>query len=154
MEISILELFLGAIPEQFIFVLGVYVLSNIPFDKKRILITGFLCGLLIYIIRLLPIYMGVHLFLLIIILTLLLVFINKISIVKAISSLLILVVIRLITEVINVFVLTNLFNISPESFITSTLLKILYWTPALLLFGLIVYIIYKKKYTPGKGEEA
>lgn len=153
LRLSILELFFGAIPEQFIFVFGVYILSNTPFNKKRILISSLISGLVVYLVRMLPIYMGVHLLFLMIITTLLLFFINKISIVKIIPSLLILVITRLVTEVINVFVINNLFNIPPEYFLNNRLLKLLYWTPSTFLFALIVYIIFKKRYNPVKGEK-
>lgn len=152
LKLSLWEIFLGAIPEDIIFVFGVYVLTNTVINKKKILITGILSGILVYLVRLLPIYMGVHLLFLMIIITFLLVFINNINIVKIIPSILILVIIRLITEAIFIFILTNVLNISIESFINNALLKTLYLIPSLLLFALIVYIIYRTKYNPDEGE--
>lgn len=152
LKLSLWDLFLGAIPEDIIFIFGVYILTNTIINKKKILITGIISGVLVYLIRFLPIYMGVHLLFLMIIITLLLVFVNKISIVKIIPALLILVITRLVTEAISIFVLTDILNISIESFINNTLLKTLYLIPSLLLFALIVYIIYKTKYNPDEGE--
>jgi len=151
LKLSLWEILI-AIPEAIIFIFGVYILSNTILNKKKIFISGILGGILVYFIRLLPIYLGVNILLFFVVLAMILVSYNNINIVKIIPSILILVIIRLITEAIFIFILTNVLNISIESFINNALLKTLYLIPSLLLFALIVYIIYRTKYNPDEGE--
>lgn len=54
-KLSILEFFLIAIPESFIFTIGIYFLSKRFFDKKRLIIMSLLSAVEIYWVRMLPI---------------------------------------------------------------------------------------------------
>ncbi len=84
-KLSILEFFLIAIPESFIFTIGIYFLSKRFFDKKRLIIMSLLSAVEIYWVRMLPIHFGVHIGINIIFLILLSANIGKISIKDAIS---------------------------------------------------------------------
>ncbi len=151
LRLSLWEILI-AIPEAIIFIFGVYILSNTILNKKKIFISGILGGILVYFIRLLPIYLGVNILLFFVVLAMILVSYNNINIVKVIPALLILLITRLVTEAFLIILLTNLFNISIESFIDNILLKTLYGIPSLLLFSLIIYLIYKSKYNPDEGD--
>ncbi|MCY6484775.1 hypothetical protein OW763_10530 [Clostridium aestuarii] len=146
LKLSLLEFFLRGIPEQFIFICANYVFSNKTIDKKALCISTILLTISSYLIRFLPIHYGVHTILFIITYVLLCVFISKIDIIKAISSALISVIILLICEGINVFVLEKLFKIQIDMVFKEPLSKILYSTPSLLLFGITVFIFHRKFY--------
>jgi len=140
LKISVFELFVAVIPEAFIFIFGVYVLANIPFDYKKIVISGLAAGIATYIIRLLPLFPGANMIFVILVTTTLLVLINKIYIIQAISSFLILMVIRLITEWLNLLVLIEVFNIDTN--FVNPISKTLSFLPSIVLFLFVVVGIY------------
>ena len=125
-KISIFELFVALIPETFIFVLGVY------------------------IVRLLPIFPGVNIFFVILVIPLLLVVINHIEIMKAISSVLLLLITRLGTETLNIILLDSVLQMKMEELTNDPIKKTLFGMPSLLLFALVIFIFYRIKYVRNK----
>jgi len=141
LKISLFELFWAVIPEAFIFIFGVYILSNKPFEYKKIIISGLAAGIATYLIRLLPLFPGANMFFVILVSTTLLVLINKIYIIQAISTFLILMVIRITTEWLNLFVLFELLNLELDPNI-DPVNKTLLFFPSIILFLVIVVAIY------------
>ncbi|HHY81411.1 MAG TPA: hypothetical protein GX505_01890 [Clostridiales bacterium] len=141
LKISIFELFWAVIPEAFIFIFGVYIMTNKPFEYKRIMVSGLAAGIATYLIRLLPLFPGANMFFVILISTALLVAVNKIYIIQAISSFLTLVVVRIATEWLNLFVLFELLHIKLDPNI-DPVHKTLLFIPSMILFLLIVVAIY------------
>ena len=143
-----IELLVGVIPECFVFVFGVYKLTNKPICIKSLLLSTILMTLTTYMIRLLPIQFGVHTLIIIVIFILVSIYINKLETVKAITSILFLFIIRLISEWFMFFVLKEAFNISTEDLFDNPEKKVIYTLPSLFMFFAMIimahYIKYKK----------
>jgi len=142
LPLTAVELFLGAIPEGVLFILGNYVFSGTSIDRRRLLISGLLMGIGTYLVRLLPIYLGVHMIIALFILIFLSVFVNKIKILWATSATLVSFVLRLICEWINLLFIVKVFNVSTDVLNGKPMLKVVYGTPSLLLFAAIIYLFY------------
>ncbi|MCY6370271.1 hypothetical protein [Clostridium ganghwense] len=148
LKLSLLEFLLRTLSESFLFIFAAHVFSKNKITKKTFFVSSIILALLTYLIRLLPIHFGVHTILFLVVYILICALINKIEPIKAISSGLISIIILYICEWINLFILENLLNTRLEIVLKSTLPKILYGSPSLLLFGLILstfYIILSKK---------
>ena len=142
LKISVFELFVGVIPEAFIFVFGAYVLSQIPFDYGRIVVTGLITGVATYFIRLLPIFPGINIIFVSVVFISSLVLINKIYIMKAVSSFVFLLMIRLITEWLNLIVLSEVLYLDLNELAKNPVSKTLSFLPSVLVFFLVVAAIY------------
>ncbi|CAL81888.1 hypothetical protein FDF29_05745 [Clostridium botulinum] len=142
-KLSILEFFLIAIPESFIFTIGIYFLSKRFFDKKRLIIMSLLSAVEIYWVRMLPIHFGVHIGINIIFLILLSVNIGKISIKDAISYNMVMMIILSTSEFIGIFVLYNVFKINMSLIKPRSLIKIIYFIPSFTLFVFSVFTMNK-----------
>ncbi|OFI01556.1 hypothetical protein CLOACE_20730 [Clostridium acetireducens DSM 10703] len=144
-ELSIQEFFFRTILESFLLILAAYLLSYKSINKKLCFISAILLSLTVYLVRMLPIYYGVHTIINIMIYILLLVSINKITIIKAIPISLGISVILSMCEFINFIVIERLLKIK-VSLINNSTIKILCFMPSLLLFALILLIFYKVRY--------
>lgn len=142
LQLSLLELFFRTLPESCIYIWSGYILSNNKIDKTKFILSSILLSLCTFCIRLLPIHFGVHTILFLIVYILICALINKIDIIKSISSGLISVIILFICEGINVFIL-RLLQIDIETTFKEPVTKLLYGIPSLFLFGLIITILYK-----------
>ena len=137
-----IDLLLGVIPENIVFILGSYVFSNTQIRIKKLLLSVFLISLSTYLVKLLPIQFGVHMFIFIMVFVLILFFINHIDIIKAVTWVLLLFIIRLVTEWITLYVLKEFFNISINTLLDEPMKKLLYTSPSLLMFLIVVSITY------------
>lgn len=144
LQLSLLELFFRTLPESCIYIWSGSIFSNNKIDKTKFILSSILLSLCTFCIRLLPIHFGVHTILFLIVYILICALINKIDIIKSISSGLILVIILFICEGINVFIL-RLLQIDIETTFKEPVTKLLYGIPSLFLFGLIITILYKIK---------
>jgi energy-coupling factor transporter transmembrane protein EcfT len=136
-----IELLLGVFPENLVFIYGIYKISNTPLYMKKFLLSAAVVSVFTYSVRLLPIQFGVHTLILIIIFIVLSVYLNHIEITKAIASVLLLFIIRLITEWFNFFILKEVFNIHTDALFNDSTKKVLYTLPSLFLFFLATYIV-------------
>jgi hypothetical protein len=143
LKISLLNFFLGGLPETFLSVLGIYSLSKNEIPKKIYFYSSLLQAILIYLARMLPINFGVHTILNIIFLILLSTFIIKIPIIKAIAYALIVFVLLSLSEAINLLILINLFNIDIVSVFSNPVSKSLYGVPYLIIYGCSILLIRK-----------
>lgn len=137
-----IELLLGVIPECFVFVYGVHKFSNKPMCTKRVVISALLMALFGYLVRLLPIQFGVHTLIIIMIFIVVSIYINRIEMIKAIASLLLLFIIRLITEWLTFFMLKKMFNISTDDLFHEPVKKVLYTLPSLFMFFAAILVVY------------
>jgi hypothetical protein len=152
LKISIFELFVAVIPEVFVFVIGAYILANEKFHGKRIIVIGLLSGIVTYFVRLLPIFPGGNILFSILIMASLLVFIGRLETMKAIASVLLLFVIRLITEWLNIMILVQVFHMPLQEFIKDPVTKTLSFMPSIIFFALIILIIYLLKQKKKKAD--
>lgn len=145
LQLSLLELFFRTLPESCIYIWAGYIFSNNKIGKTKFILSSILLSLFTFCIRLLPIHFGVHTILFLVAYILICVFMNKVDLIKAISSGLTSVIILFICEGINVFLLNELLQVDIEITFKEPVTKLLYGTPSLFLFGLIITILYRVK---------
>ncbi len=121
--------------------LSVYILSNTKLDKRKIMITGLSLGLLIFVVRLLPIHMGVHTILLAIYIILVATYYIKMNIFKAVASTILFIVVLLISEGISMMLFDSLFKIETREFYSDNIIGILIMIPSLII-ALLLAILF------------
>lgn len=141
LKLSIWELIFRTIPEGFAFILASYVFARKDIEKYRYIISSILLGVIVYLIRMLPIHFGVHTILSIMIYILLTTAINKIEVIKAVSAALSSTIIMFLSEGLNVLLLDKLFNIKIEDVVNEVNMKLLYGSPSLIFFVIIIFVL-------------
>ena len=149
-HLSWLDFLLRHLPEGFIIILAGYAIAKKDINAKLYILSGVLLGVLNFAIKFLPISSIFHMVLSIIAAVAILISINRIKTLYAILSTIICFMITIITEAINMLILSKIFNLdTARIFQESTpLVKNLYGLPSLVLLGLIIVIYYfinKKK---------
>ncbi|MBU3159996.1 hypothetical protein KPL37_09555 [Clostridium frigoris] len=150
LRLTLLEVFLRALPEAMLLIFAVYAFSKTVINVKRYILSIIIYVIAVYIIRLLPIQYGVHTILNIIAIIVLTISINKISIIKAIQASIMAMVLEFICEGINMFIIQHIFKVNVINILSNTSLKILYGIPSLVIFAAIAftyyfYLVRKKK---------
>ena len=110
MGLHFADIFFRLLPEVYLMIYFIFMLSNKKLSLIRFLISGIIIALLVYIVRLLPIYFGIHM-VINLILYISIVNINGISLAKSICNSLIAMITLSSCEIIN-FLLLNIFNIN------------------------------------------
>ena len=139
------EFVVRLIPEAFILIFAMAALSNTKLKINRYIISSLLFGVYVYIGRMLPINYGVHTILDLVVMIIIMSIINKADIILAIKSSLITTIVLLISEGLNMTVLSWIFKERLESIVTNTILKTIYGFPSLVLFTIITIIYYLRK---------
>ena len=142
LKLTLLEFFARGLPETFLFIFAAYAFSKNALNIKRYLVSSLLLAIIGYFIRLFPIQYGVNTILSVIVFIILIVKINKIEITKAITSGIVIVILELICEGINVFIIQQILKLNINYIFSDPTLKILYGIPSLLLLGCITGIYY------------
>ena len=142
LKLSLLEVFLRALPEGFLVIFAVYAFSKTAISVKRYIISSILYVISVYLIRLLPIQYGVHTILNIIVIIVLTVNINKIIIIKSIQASIMAVILLFICEGINMIIIKYIFKVNVVNILSNTSEKILYGIPSLIIFAATVFIYY------------
>ncbi|MBU3154905.1 hypothetical protein LL037_08905 [Clostridium estertheticum] len=142
LRLTLLEVILRSLPEEFLVIFAVYVFSKTVINVKEYIISSIIYLIAVYVIRLLPIQYGVHTILNIIIIILITDNINKISIIKSIKASIMTVILLFVCEGINVFIVQYVFKVDVNHVFSQPLSKILYATPSLVIFALIVFTYY------------
>lgn len=148
-ELSLVEFWGRALPEGFLFVFSLYAFSKTAINKRNYLVSSILMGVLIFIVKLLPIHYGVHTILNIILLIILSVNINRISIIKSIQGAITLIILQFICEGVNVFIIQYIFKADMKYIFSDSILKTLYGIPSLIIFAVVMgvyyFILFKRK---------
>jgi len=142
LKLTLLDCFARGLPEAFLFILAAYAFSKNALNLRRYLLSSVLLVVMGYCIRLLPIQYGLNTILSTIGLIILIIKINKIDIIKAITSSIAIVILELICEAINVLIIQYVFKADMNFVFNDPTLKILYGIPSLLIFGCIIAIYY------------
>lgn len=142
LRLTLLEVFLRSLPEEFLIIFAVYVFSKTDINVKKYIISSILYLIAVYIIRLLPIQYGVHTILNIIVIIVLAVNINKIAIIKSIQVSIMVLILLFICEGINIFIIQYIFKVNVINILSNTLLKVLYGIPSLVIFAATVFTYY------------
>lgn len=133
LQLPILSLLLRTIPEGILVVWISYVLLGKSIDKKRLYATGMLFGIITYLIRMLPIYFGVHTILILIGYIFILHKINCINLYQAVTVCIISFILMVICEWTIIIIYISL-GISEKVLLDQSITSILYGIPPLFLF--------------------
>ena len=138
------EFVIRTIPEAFLVILGCYAFSKTNFHIKKYIFSSILFAICMYFIRMLPINYGVHTILGIIVINVLVCSINKIDIILAIKSSIIVTICLFIIEALNILVLNFIFKEQLEAIMLNSTLKTLYGLPTLVILAIILLCYYYK----------
>lgn len=142
---SFIDIFLRFIPESLLLISFVYIFSNKKIYFFNCLKSSFFICITCIVSKLLSGCYIMHVIFNIVICSIIFIKINKLDIQKSISLNIIYFLITLICENINLFLLSNLFNITIYVNSSSSLLNNLYGLPSLFLISLVVFLCYKFK---------
>jgi hypothetical protein len=140
-EMSLPYLIGRIIPEALFFVWAFYTLSQTKIKLKRYFLSSIIGVMLVCGVKLLPIDFGVHTLILIAGYIITNVVINQINIIKSIVVTLGVIIIEFICEIIDLFVIENIFKANTEYIFSNSQLKILYELPSFLFFVLFIIIV-------------
>lgn len=141
LEQPIYSLFIRMIPESFLVIYSICLLTNSKPDLKKIFISCIIGGTSVYITRLLPIHFGIHTILGILINVLLAIKIINIDTHKAIVGAMIAIILIYISDLMIFVLYVNILKIPPEVISAPSLLSVASSLPSLLIFFMLVKLI-------------
>lgn len=149
LQVSFFELVARGIPESFLFIYLVHLLTHTKINIKKYFISSMLLDVIGFLIRRLPINYGIHTILNIVVVVILVTAINKINILEAIKSTIITSIIVFVCEGINMFLIQILYGNNIANILSNPVLKIIYGMPSLIIFIIVILTIritiYKKE---------
>ena len=138
-----IALLLQGIPELTGVVTLAFVIAKIPLKWNKILLIGIVLAFISYVVRLFPIPFGMHLFLLIILLFIALIWLGKgdfsLSLVASLLSVLTLV----IFEFVCLSLLMPVFGVTPETLFTNLVVRIAIGEPQVVLTFIFAFLLSK-----------
>jgi uncharacterized membrane protein (UPF0136 family) len=141
-------LLITGVPQGFLFVLALYIFTRTNTDIIKYVIQSLILIVVTYLLRFLPINLGVHTMLILLALIILFMAFNKVSLAKfvnAIVSVVIIAIIIIITELLNVLFLDLVFGQAETNILiyhSSPLIKSLSEIPSNAIFALIILASY------------
>lgn len=145
------SLFIRLIPETFIVMYAICLLTKSDANFKNIFISAIIGGICVYLTRMLPIHFGVHTILSIMLIIVLAIKLNNIEIQKAITASLTSVILLFISDMMLV-VFYNFINFT-SALSGQTLVSVVAGVPSLVLFYFIVKAIICVKDMRVKNEQ-
>lgn len=139
LKLTWIELFLRTIPEMFILIWGIYVLSRKCIDIRKYIVSSIVIAVITFFVRWLPIYFGVHMIINIIFIIGTM-FIIGIPIIKAIYSTLLMIFILSLSEFINIVIL-NLLSIDTSFQFSNPIMKCVLSSPSLVITSVFIIIM-------------
>ncbi|OOM73675.1 hypothetical protein CLPUN_44290 [Clostridium puniceum] len=146
LKLTYIEFFLRTLPEIFILVYGIHILSKKSIDIKKYIFCSIVLSILTFFVRWLPIYFGVHT-IIDIILTISMMFIIKITLMTSIYNTFVMYFLLSISEFINMGAL-RLLNINTSIDFYSPYQKCILGLPSLIIVFLFIII---SKYISKRG---
>lgn len=144
LKITITDILLRGVPEAFLFIISGCLLSNVKISKMKCVISVLLVSIFVYLIRELPIHYGVHIIINIIMYALVMIFINKIDVIRSFTYSLGFMMLLAISEWLNLLLLNICIKDNLENVLKDPFIKFIYFFPSLIIFLLvIVFIKYK-----------
>lgn len=134
-----IEIFLRGIPEVLLIIWGIHVIAKTSIDLKKYIFSSMMVIIATFFVRMLPIYMGVHSFILIFF-TICIMVIAGIPMIKSIYSVLLMFLIISLSEFLNMVIL-NLLNINTDIEIINPITKSMLGIPSLTITGLLIIMI-------------
>jgi hypothetical protein len=133
--------------EGIVAVFAIYKLSGKKAEWKEYIGVGLLIGILIYIVRLLPIHFGVHTLILLLFYVFIIKAIGKIEFYKATSSCIIFIAVLYLSEWITTVIFTGIFQISVETLFNKSIIgTLISFIPLAISFAVVVLMNKVKKH--------
>lgn len=139
LKLTWIEFFFRTMPEIFILILGIHVISKKSINIPKYIISSALLSLMTFFVRWFPIYFGVHMIINMILIISIMVVIN-IPIIKSIYSTLLVYFFLSLGEFLNMIIL-DLLNINTSIEFSNPFIKCLAGTPSLIILLLSIIII-------------
>lgn len=139
LRLTWIEFFLRNIPEMFILIWGIHIISRKYFDIPKYIISSIGMAIITFFVRWLPIYFGVHMIINIILIISIMVIIG-IHLIEAMYSVLLMFLMLSLSEFLNMIML-RLLNINTSNQILSPFMKCIYGLPSLIILSLFIIII-------------
>lgn len=140
LHLSVMELFLRAIPDSIILIVGAHIFSNVKIDKQKMIKSTVFISLIIYFIRCLPITFGIHILLGVLGVTIILTKIHHIDLLKVIKGVFLTMFIQYISEIINITWIQLCLGKNLDTVFSNPAIKSLYGLPSLLISAFILYL--------------
>ena len=138
-KVTILEFFLRGLPEAFLFIMAAYGISGTAFDRRRYLLTSVLAAVISLTVRTLPIQPGFNTVINLFSITIIMILLNKLDVILAIRTSIIIVIIECICEVINIALIHFYLKLDVDSIFSQPEFKAFLGLPSLVLFGFIIF---------------
>lgn len=154
LKLTFLEFIARGLPEALLYIFSSYKLTGTEFKIKNYLISALLMAIIVYVIRLLPIQLGVNTIMTIGVVIILNIKINKISTVKAIVVSVFIFTLASICELLNMLIIQYWFKADIAHVFSDPKLKTLYGLPSLVLFAALIILsnyILKKVLSKRQG---
>lgn len=143
LKLSFLEIILRTIPESLLFVLVPYIISIKKIEVINYFKSVVILSISVAIIRVFPISYGIHTLLNVVIFVILTSFINHIEINIAIKSVILTTILLLISEGLNLLVLTIFFSVSQiNNMFKEPLYRMIIGFPSIIFFMIALVIFY------------
>lgn len=143
LELSLVECIFRLIPEGFLMILSIYIISKADIKKNSYLKSSILLCVLAFVIRQLPISYGVHTILCMISTMFISTYIGNIDIVKSIKGTILSYILLFLCEGINIGFLKIFLKEEFDSVLSDVTLKIMFATPSLFIFAFAIFIVLK-----------
>lgn len=139
LQLTYTEFFLRTIPELFVLIWGIHVISSKPINITKYIVSSVMLSLATFFVRWLPIHFGVHMIINMILIISIMVII-RIPLIRAIFSTLIVFFFLCLGEFINMIILDFL-KIDIVIEFANPLQKTIYCFPSLIFLLLSIFII-------------
>lgn len=158
-SISLTQFLIIGIPQGFLFVLAIYIFTKTKFNMKKYLLIGSIVTVLTYLIRFLPITVGVNTMISLLALILVFMFVYKLDLPKIVNLIVSVIAIFLfigISEFVNEIILDLLLGRVQTQALQnngSALVKSLLWIPTNIIFAILVLVIYFIAFRKKSGKD-
>ena len=146
LKLTWIEFFLRGVPESFVFIWAIYVISQENINKRKYIICSICVALVTFFVRFLPIHLGIHI-IINNVFTVCAVVIIGIPLLKSIYSTICSSLLLLVGELINAIFL-NAFKVNIEIAFKNPFIKCILELPSLIFFILSILLIrflFKRK---------
>ncbi|WML33293.1 hypothetical protein [Clostridium sp. OS1-26] len=139
MKLNYIEFFLRCIPEALLIIWGICIVARKSINIKIYIFSSTIMGLVVFFVRMLPIYFGVHTFIGVVLIICTMAIIGM-PIVKSIYGTLLMFLILSLSEYLNMTIL-NLLNVNTNIEFTNPVMKSVFGIPSLIITGLFIIVI-------------
>ncbi len=138
-KLTYLDFFFRTIPETFILIYGIHIISQKSIDIHKYIPSGLILSILIFFIRELPIYFGVHTEISMVVTMFVMLFID-IPLIENVQSTFLVYFMLSSSEFVNMLIL-NKMQANTDISILEPLVRCLYGIPSLVILSLLIISI-------------